>query len=165
MGLFYEYINKKKRESRKQLNILRKVLEQQGLPISDFIEDDEPYIFLKTSNEQVSFDGIRIYKIGDIVAYRIQKEEHTEPYGKPYLLDIEDLFDDLIADDDMNEGKAGKEVINAMVKEFKKFFDQSAEAEQVVRGLEFEKNVSDKDAMFVSGQGTDYSSMIYKTNM
>ena len=89
--------NKKVRKGKKQLAVVKKVLEEQGMSVQDHLGDDDPYLFVKNpTNKKTSFAGVRIYKIGENIAYRIQKEEKTHPYGKSYQLDLEDMFNDFM---------------------------------------------------------------------
>jgi hypothetical protein len=128
---FGEYLDKKHREARKQLGIIKEVLQKGGMRVSDNRDSEdggEPYIYLYNPNSDASFKGIRIYKIGEKVAFRIQREEKTYPYGKAYGLDLQKLFTDLVSDD-MKESVAGKLVIETIVKEMKRFFSESQKAE------------------------------------
>jgi hypothetical protein len=111
-------------------------------------------------NQNVTFDGIRIYKIGDKIAYRIQKEENTQPFGKAYPLDIEDMFNDLMSDHHKPE-EAGKEVVKAVVNEVKRFFVQSAEAEKDLRSGEFSLSNTGNGQIAIRSTGSDYSNMVY----
>jgi len=129
---FSSFINKKNREARRELAIIRDILAEAKLKVEDFIKDDVPYLFLKNTDKDLDFDGVRIYKIGSDIAYRIQKENKTEPYGEAYLLDVEEIFGELITD--MSEEKAAKKVKEAVVEEFKSFFRKSVEAQDDIAG-------------------------------
>ena len=129
---FSSFIDKKNREARRELGIIRDILAEAKLKVEDFIKDDVPYIFLSNTDEDLDFDGVRIYKIGSDIAFRIQKENKTEPYGEAYALDVEEIFGDLITD--MSEEKAAKKVKEAVVEEFKNFFKKSVEAQEEIAG-------------------------------
>jgi hypothetical protein len=136
---FREFIDKKSRESKQHLKVIKKALEETGFTVEEFFKDEaDPYIFLNSNNEQLSFEGVRIYTIGDIVAFRVQKEKDTHPYGKAYSLDIVDMFNDLMSENG-DEEKSGKRVIKAIAEEFKNFFKKSAEAEKDLKSVEIEK--------------------------
>lgn len=155
---FGEFVGKKKRHAQKQLGIIKEVLSKQGLVVKDHLEEDDPYIFLQNPNGGTQFQGVRIYKIGDFVCYRVQNEENTHPYGKAYELDVEEMFQDLISDEDYNQEKAGKEVMKNIIKEFNKFFLKSAEAEKELRAGEYDNQRDPLGKMVLSPTGTDYAS-------
>ena len=136
---FKSFCDKKERWSKHQLHILKKVLDHQKLKSEDHTKEEEPYLFVK-SDKDLSFDGIRIYKIGDCLAYRVQKESDTHPYGSARMLNIEAMWSDFVGDD-MNEEKAGKRVMEAVAEEIKKFFEKSLKAEQDLKTIEFEKKI------------------------
>ena len=81
-----------------------------GEDIGDHLKEEDPYLYVHNKNENLSFNGVRVYKIGDIMAYRIQKEEKTHPYGKAYLLDVENMFNEFL--EDMEEKE---EAINGLL--------------------------------------------------
>jgi hypothetical protein len=152
---FLEFVDKKEREGKKHLKIIKKLLESQGIKVAAHLDEEDPYIFMWNPNQNVTFDGIRIYKIGEQIAYRIQKEENTQPFGKAYPLDIEDMFNDLMSDHHKPED-AGKEVVKAVVEEVKRFFAQSAEAEKDLRSGEFSN-----DGIAMRSTNTDYANLVY----
>lgn len=153
MKHFFEFVDRKERESRKHLKLVEKALSGAGLSVKSFTDQDDSYIFVNSTNPNVPFGGIRIYEIGNSLAFRIQKEKDTEPYGKAYVLDLEDMFNDFMSEN-MEEEKAGKKVIKSLVEEIKEFFDRSAKAESDIVGKE-----GDKTVILKTG-GTDYSGMV-----
>lgn len=159
---FGSFINKKKRDTIHQLGLVEKLLEKQGMKVETFLEkdDDDPYIFVKNTQKNSSFEGIRIYKIGDKLAFRVQKESKTHPYGKAYLLEIEEMFQDFLTDDDMNDQKAGQLVIASVAKEIRNFFEKSVDAERDRKEDEISHDDPQGNVM-VRNTGTDYSSLIY----
>lgn len=159
---FGEFIDKKQRDATKQLEIIEKILRKGGMKVENFLETDhrDPYIFCVSPIKNGSFDGIRIYKIGDKIAFRIQKESKTHPYGRAYPLDIEEMFNDLLSDEGIKESEAGKKVIESVNKEIRKFFERSSDAEK----QEKESDIEDKDGIgqvAIKGNSADFSSMIY----
>jgi hypothetical protein len=161
MRTFYEFIDRKTRQDRKHLRIIKKMLESHGIEVKSFLdEQDDPYIFAVAPNRSLSFDGIRIYKIGGNVAYRIQREDRTPPDGKSYPLNIEDMFEDFMADD-IKQDEAGKRVINTVVYEVKTFFDKSLEAEKEVERGDFDTMGDPLDRTMIPTTGTDYSSKLH----
>lgn len=160
---FGDFVNKKKRESIRQLHIMKQLLERNGFKIDNFLNNDDekdPYIFCYANNKDCGFDGVRIYKIGSDLAFRIQKESKTHPYGAAYPLPIESMFNDFLSDNDVDETKAGKKIIEAVNKEIKKFFERSLEAERGDRQKGFDSNDAVGNVI-VRTTGTDYSSLIY----
>ena len=117
-------------------------------------DSDDPYIFVKSPNHKLSFDGIRIYEIGDMVAYRIQKEEKTQPFGKSYWLDVEDMFNDYMSEN-IKEEDAGKRVVESIIDEVKKFFSRSSKAEEEIRD-----SGQDGTGLIIKTGGTDYSTTV-----
>ena len=152
---FQEFVNRKDREAKEQLGIVKKILETQKLQVKDFREDDDPYIFVLNPGGGLSFEGIRIYKIGNTLAYRVQREDRTHPYGKPYNLDLQEMFSDYMSEN-MKHEEAGKKVARALVNEVITFFKKSSAAEKEISNGEFDEPL---DAAAVrSTTGTDYSS-------
>jgi len=157
---FNQFVDKKGREAKKQLTLIKNVLEKGGMNVGDFLEDDDPYIFVHTKNEGLTFDGVRIYKIGNSIAFRVQKEEETHPYGRAYPLNIEDMFKDLVSDE-MEEEKAGKEVMEAISKEIQKFFEKSSKAERDMQQSDLDKNNDSLSKVMVKSTGTDYANQVH----
>jgi hypothetical protein len=161
---FGEFVDKKKRESIRQLKLIKQLLESSGLKVENFLttdSDDDPYIFCFMPTRNGSFDGVRIYKIGNQIAFRIQKENKTHPYGSAYPLPIEEMFHDFLSDEDVDQMKAGERVIESVVKEIRKFFDKSVEAEKEEREESLDKDKDSQGNVLVRTTGTDYSSLVY----
>jgi hypothetical protein len=154
MKCFLEFVDRKQREAKKHLKLIEKVLRQSKLHVYSHLENDEPYLFVKANNKKLSFEGIRVYHIGDGIAYRVQKLEKTEPYGKAYSLDVEKMFNDYMSED-MDEKEAVTKVMEAVGEEIKKFFKKSAKAEEESR-----KGQGDGVGMIVKTGGSDYSSTV-----
>lgn len=129
---FSSFLDKKVREAKKQLGIMRDVLSEKDLQVEDFLDSEDPYLFVEDPNKKMEF-GIRIYKVGSGIAYRIQRENKTQPYGEAYPMDVESYFSDLVSD--MDEEEAAKKLKKALVEEVKSFFKKSSEAnEELVSG-------------------------------
>ena len=161
---FGDFVDKKKRDSLRQLGLIRQMLERQGMKVDNFLEnhEEEPYIFCFNPTRNGSFDGVRIYKIGDIISFRIQKENKTHPYGAAYAMPIEDMFQDFLSDEDIDEVAAGKKVMESVSKEIRKFFDKSVEAERDERDKMIDQdNSNGAGSVMVKTSGTDYSSLVY----
>jgi hypothetical protein len=158
---FGDFLDKKKREGVKQLRVLHKLLERNGMKVESFIEandpDAEPYIYCYNPSRNGSFDGIRIYRIGEQLAFRVQKESKTHPYGSAYPLDIEEMFNDFLTDAKVDEQKAGEKVIEYVGKEIKRFFEKCIKAERDIR----DASIEDMGNILVKTTGTDYSALIF----
>lgn len=155
---FGTYCDKKKRESVRHLRLVKQILERTGMKVDNFLETEgDPYIFCHNPSKNGSFDGIRLYKIGEGLAYRIQKESKTHPYGSAYQLPIEDMFQDFLSDN-ISQKKAGIKLIETVGQEIRKFFEKSIEAERDERRNDIEKD--NAGAVLVRTTGTDYSSLI-----
>lgn len=155
MRTFLEFVDIKRREADKQLKVIKKLLEHVGFEVDSFLDEDDPYLFVFSNEKNLSFEGIRLYKIGGCFAFRVQKEKDTHPYGTAYKIDLEEMFNDFVSEKG-DEEKAGKAVIKAVKNELDRFFKKSFEAEQDLRSVD----VEDPDAIEVRPGNTDYSNMI-----
>jgi hypothetical protein len=151
---FLEFVDRKQRETIRHLQIMKKVFDKIGFEVKSHIDDEDPYLFVK-SPKSLSFEGVRIYEVGDTIAYRIQKEEDTHPYGKSYSLDVQNMFHDFMSEN-IKEKVAGRKVIDAIKDELNSFFEKSAEAEDDLISQDDERNVILKTG------GTDYSTTVLK---
>ena len=155
MKTFNEFINKKHREGVSHLELIRDTLKKDGVNVGDHLKEEDPYLYVHNKDENLSFNGVRVYKLGNIMAYRIQKEEKTHPYGKAYLLDIEDMFNEFL--EDMEEKEAGEKIVEAISDEFKKFFKKCANIEK-----DLFKDKGGLGQIVIHSTGTDYSNMVHK---
>lgn len=122
---FSSFLDKKANEARKRLGILRDIFLESELDVKSFLDGNEPYLFVEDPDADLDF-GVRIYKIGSGLAYRIQRLKDTQPYGEAYPLDLESSFADLISD--MDEDEAAEKIKKAVMEEIKSFFRKSVEA-------------------------------------
>lgn len=153
MALFLEFLDRRHREARRKLRLVKKLLEKGDLKVSSHLDDEEPFLYVSSPENGSNFGGIRIYEIGGLIAYKIQRNEDTHPYGDAYLLDFEEMFHDFMTETDSEE-KAGKQVIKSAINEIKKFFKKSTEAESELLNKEPDSRVIMKTG------GTDYASML-----
>lgn len=160
MTKFLEFVDKKQRDAVHQLKIIKQMLEQHDFDVDGYLDTENPYIFVKSPNSSLSFGGVRIYKVGDTIAYRVQKDKRTHPYGKAYNLDLEEMYNDLLSDD-MDPQKAGTQVIKAVINELKKFFENSKKAEKELQDMEFDADKDPLGKVMVRPNTLDYSSMIH----
>lgn len=154
---FGDFIDKKTRDAKKQLRIVKEMLHKSGMKVVDHtdIDDDDPYVYLYNPKSEAAFKGVRIYKIGEKIAFRIQREEKTFPFGKAYALPIPDMFEDLVSDNVQQEA-AGKKIIEQVAKEMKRFFDDSLKAERDVQSGEINGGLA--PTILIQSTGTDYAS-------
>jgi hypothetical protein len=124
---FSSFLDKKNKQAVRELGIIRDILSEDEFKVEDFLKEESPYIFVNSTGNGLDFEGVRVYKVGSNLAYRVQKENKTEPYGAAYSLDIENLFGDLVSD--MSEDEAADEIKKAVVEEFKNFFQKSSKAQ------------------------------------
>lgn len=160
---FNEFVDKKMREGKKHLGLVKKLFEKQGMACTAHMDEDNPYIYLKNPQQHLSFDGVRIYKLGSVLAYRVQKKEETHPYGKAYLLDLEEMYDDFMQDDLTEQGVA-EMIVKTVTDELQKFFNKSAEAETELKNQEFDQTGQGRDSfgkIILRSTGTDYSNMVH----
>jgi hypothetical protein len=163
MRSFRDFYENKVRLTIKQLNIIAAVMEKAGFRVDHYLGEqfDDPYVYIYNPNQNTSFAGVRLYKIGDKIAYRVQRENKTHPYGMAYSLEVELMFDDLMEEGELKPEKIGEKVMEMVVKEIRAFFEESAEAEH---GDEEQEKRDDGLGMvhIRNPLGGDYSSMVHE---
>ncbi len=167
MRKFSSFIVKKDRENKEHLHTLQSILEKAGFQVANHLDDQkEPYLYIYKPvdidpiMEQLSFGGVRLYTRGkDLVCYRAQNKEKTEPFGEAQELDVKTMFKDLVKDFDKE--KIGYRIIFYVIKELKEYFIQSALAEK-------EQDTGGEDSQFgsavIGSMGTDYSNQVTNNN-
>ena len=165
MSSFGEFVDKKMRVARKRLGLVEKVLVREKFVVRPHMEDtDEPYVYVVSPNNRLSFGGIRVYMSGDSPTWRVQKDDKTHPYGKSYRLDIEEMYDDLMSEEDMTEKEAVTEVVAAVGKELNKFFKESLKAEKDIKHSEFDAIGDPLGRVMVRSSMLDYGSLVNNRN-
>jgi hypothetical protein len=152
MHNFFDYISRSTLSNERKLKIIHQILKKGEVKSKIFINEDDPYVFVYSTNTGCDFEGIRIYPIANKMAFKIQNRVDTHPYGRPYLLDFESIFNSFMATEDADEIEAGKNSIKHFIKNIKKFFRMSADAQNEEDNVE---NLSAKT------QGTDYSTQVF----
>lgn len=160
METFLEFVNKQRREGKRHLTILEKAFKRGKMNVKSFMEEDVPYLFLPAPVESLSFGGVRVYQVGDTIAYRIQKQEKTQPFGRPYLLDVEEMYEDFMQDE-VDEKEAAKRVCEAIVDEVSRFFKKSKQAEDDFRDMEFDRQIDGMGKIILRPTGSDYANSVY----
>lgn len=129
---FQDFLGNKKRESRRHLHMIMKVLERNGFKVDNHLGEnfDEPYVYCQNPDKNTTFKGVRLYKIGDKLAYRVQRESETHPFGTAYLLDLDGIFNDLMSDGITKKEQLGQKVMEEVANNLRAFFKESAAAEK-----------------------------------
>lgn len=122
---FSSFLDKKSNEMRRQLGIIKQIISGSELKVEESLNHKDPYLFVSSNEKGLDF-GVRIYKVGSDVAYRVQRRKDTQPYGESYPLNLESCFSDLISD--MKEEEAAEKIKKAVVNDIKLFFKKSLEA-------------------------------------
>lgn len=164
---FFEYIDRTDDEDAKRLHLVQKALERGGFRVKDFTrKDQDQHIFVYCLPKISTFEGVRFYFLGDILAFRAQKKVDTEPYGKAYTFSLQDMYDDMMVEygEDKDHEKPVKKTIERMAEELNAFFKKSKEAEEElvkVQLTNIEDKTGQKDGIVANTTGTDYASRIY----
>lgn len=154
---FSSFLNRHERQAKKHLKLLERILKENGLEITSFSEDKFPYIHVK-SPMPLSFGGLKIYIMNDGIIFRCQDDASSGAFGKAYKIDIDEMYNDFLAEkDNINEEKAAKRTVKAIVEELKEFFEKSKDAEQSIRRAEIDKT-NDPVAGYASNRTFDMSS-------
>lgn len=167
MMKFNEYIDRTDDETTKRLNTIRKALQRGGYRVQDFaLKDQDPHIFVYALPKVATFEGIRIYLLGDILAFKAQKKVETEPYGKAYTFAIQDMYDDMVLEygDSPDKELPVKKTILKMADELRMFFVKSKTAEESLVQMQLtsiEDKSGQKDGIVVNTTGTDYANKVY----
>lgn len=158
---FLEFVDRKDRESANHLEILRKVFEDGGIKVKSAHKGTDPYLYVINPYQDDYFGGIRVYVIGGIPAYRVQNREDTEPYGKSYQLNVEEMFNDLLSDH-RDPDKAAKALAKDIVKSIKNFFKKSSAAAKEMSANDFGMSPSNPMNRVISriDNGPDYGNLI-----
>lgn len=165
MRRFSEFLERKDRDNKDHLHVLKNLLEKAGFDVKNHLNNhDDPYIYVRKPSDAepvvdtLSFGGIRIYTRGkDIISFRPQNREEAEPFGTAYLLDVKGMYKDLMKDH--QEEKVGRKLSKYIIEEVLNFFVHSAKAEKD----DNEDVPADSLGKVItggSGTGTDYSSTI-----
>ena len=152
---FNEFVERKVRDARKHLHIIKEVLEKNGFKIADETDrHEDPYIFIYAPEGNLSFQGIRVYEIGKSIAWRCQKKADVEPFGQSFKLPVEAIFEDLLGDH-RDDNKIAEEVIKAITGDIKDFFDKCFKIEQR------KPHAKDAlDAVYMRASNSDYSNQV-----
>lgn len=150
---FSSFLDIKNKNIIRELKIIKEILSKEFL-VEDFLNKENPYLFLKFKNNQLQFEGLRIYKVGSNIAYRVQNYNDSEPYGKAYPLNLEEAFEDLVPDS--SEEEAAKIISDLLVNEFERFYELSCEAQN----KNIANNFIQSNSAILIGNNGDYSNSV-----
>jgi len=74
---------------------------------------------------------VTVYKKGDILAFRAQRYEDSQPYGAAYNIDMQGIYDDLLYNE-KDKKKALATLCKKLCKNMRDFFRKSKKAEDEV---------------------------------
>lgn len=154
---FTKFLDSKHRSYRRKLSIIENVLKAFNIKVESYLNQSDSYLYVPADVDGLSFNGIRIYGIGDIIAFRVQNESTSHPYGKSYEIKIEELFNTLISED-MDSTKAGKEVAKYIKEELISFVKTSVKAEEESAGMTKDDGFG---KIIVNPYGIDYATSIF----
>jgi len=127
---FKRFLSLKNDQKRKHLKLMKQILEKNNIKVFDHLDDEDPYVYVESMEKGLSFGGVRIYSIGDELAFRVQKKEKTHPYGPAYSIDIQEIYTDLLDSKDVTDDEIGVKLMKMISEGFKKFFTKSREEEK-----------------------------------
>jgi len=160
---FYNVLDDQKKTD---LETLLRIFRSDGLKVHEFLDrKKDPYIYVFNPLNDLSFQGISVYKHGDILCYRPQRYQDSQPYGAAYLVKMQDIYDDLIYKE-KEKSRALSVLCKKLCKDVRSFFRQSKGAEDSIMKSQM-RSPSDIDGtgqIVIRNTGTDYSDKIYSTN-
>jgi hypothetical protein len=169
MQTFFEYaLHRVKSFEPDRLKDLYRLLKAGGLVVVDKTnEQNDPHLWVQAHPTPQEFSGIRVYLLGNICAFRVQKLETTEPYGKAYLMDLQGIFDKILEKMGNKAQKSSKEAVKELIKsvsgEINAFYhDSIKDEEEFVQDQLYGPERSDVGgAALVPSSGFDYSMKVY----
>jgi len=163
MILFNEYVNRHHFMAKKRLRLLMNVLEKDGLKVEDFTHDEhEPYIFVYAYPVPTTFEGVRFYMHGDILAFKTQKKPETQPYGEAYELDLQTMLMDIFDNEkDKSEKHITKVLMKLVGRELRDHFKKAKAAEQDLLTGQVTDDKRTAGQIVIRNTGTDYSNTVF----
>lgn len=153
MFTFKEFTSKQHRDMLHQLKLIKRILEQNNFK-TKLNKHRDIFLYVESPLD-LSFGGIRIYQIGKKLAFRVQQDFESHPYGQAYSLDVESIYNDYLSDTE-NELKAGKLCIKAIVNIIGTFFKDCEKSED----NEFQSTFPEKEPIVDKPDVVDYSNKI-----
>jgi hypothetical protein len=163
MILFNEYVNRHHFMAKKRLRLLKRVLEKDGLEVEDFTHDNQdPYIFVYSYPVSTTFQGVRFYMHGEILAFRTQKKPETQPYGEAYELDVQTMLVDVFeTEDDKSEKNITKILMKLIGREVRNHFKKEKVAEEELLTGQISNAKDAAGQIVIRNTGTDYSNTVF----
>lgn len=160
--LFNEYVNRHHFMAKKRLRLLMYTLQKDGLRVEDFTHDEhEPYIFVYAYPLPTTFEGVRFYMHGDILAFKTQKKPETQPYGEAYELDIQTMLVDIFDNEkDKTEKHITKFLLKLIGRELRDHFNKAKIAEEDMLTGQVSNSKDAAGQIIIKNSGTDYSNTI-----
>lgn len=166
MKTFNEYKNVLDDQTKNNLELLTRIFRKDGLKVHEFLDQKkDPYIYIFNPLDDLSFQGVAVYKKGNILAYRPQRYQDSQPYGAAYLIPIQDIYEDLVYKE-KDKKEALKILCKKLCKDMRSFFRDSKKAEDDVlqSQLRSPQDVDGAGQIIIRNTGTDYANTIYSTN-
>ncbi len=148
--------------AKKRLRLLMNVLQKDGLRVEDFTHDEhEPYIFVYAYPVPTTFEGVRFYMHGDILAFKTQKKPETQPYGEAYELDLQTMLMDIFENEkDKSEKNITKVLLKLVGREIRDHFKKAKSAEQDILTGQVADNKAAAGQIIIRNNGTDYANTV-----
>lgn len=166
MKTFNEYKTVLDDQTKSNLELLTVIFKNDGLKVHEFLDQKkDPYIYVFNPLDDLSFQGVAVYKRGNILAYRPQRYEDSQPYGAAYMIPIQDIYEDYIYQK-KDKKEALKMLCTKLCKDMRSFFRDSKKAEDAVMQSQLRdpKDIDGAGQIIIRNTGTDYSNTIYSTN-
>ena len=162
MIFFNEYVDRNRFLAKKRLHLLMNVLKKDGLKVEDFTYDEHnPYIFVYSYPVATTFEGIRFYMHGDMLAFRTQKKPDTQPYGEAYELDLQTMLVDIFENEKNKSDKHIAKILAQLIgKEIREHFKKSKKAEQDMLTGQISDDKGSSGRIIIRNNGTDYANTV-----
>ena len=151
-----------------RLHDLFRLLQKGGLVAIDRThQQNDPHIWVQAHPKPQEFDGVRVYLLGNICAFRVQKLATTQPYGKSYQLDLQEMFNKILErmgnDAKTNMKLAVKELIKKVAEKIIGFYQLAIQDEEefMQDQLYGPERTDVGGAALVPSSGFDYSMKVY----
>ena len=163
MILFNEYVNRHHFMSKKRLRLLMAALQKDGLRTDDYTHDEhEPYVFVYAYPTPTTFEGVRFYMHGDILAFKTQKKPETQPYGEAYELDLQTMLMDIFENEEDKSEKHITTILGKLIgREMRDHFKKEKAAEQDMLTGQVGDDKKNAGQIVIKNNGTDYSNTIF----
>ena len=162
MILFNEYVNRHHFMAKKRLRLLMNALQKDGLRTQDFTHDEhEPYVFVYAYPVPTTFEGVRFYMHGDILAFKTQKKPETQPYGEAYELDLQQMLMDIFENEkDKSEKNITKVLLKLIGREIRDHFKKTISAEKDLLTGQVADGKNSAGQIIIRNNGTDYANTV-----